>query len=125
MNRKRFLALGFFLLSLTAIVAAKNPASNVFTVDKSKPLKGTLLDYMGAAIASAPLQLLNERGKVLRTVVARPDGSYDFGFLQPGRYRVRLKDHGPYKYGAWCKLVVECSESACRVKPLRLCGPVE
>lgn len=125
MTRKRFLAFGVLLLAAAALAAAKSKPSDFFTIDKPKPFAGTLTDQQGVVMADAPFQLLDERSRVLQTVVTKPNGSYDFGVLQPGRYRVRLRNKWRFTDVPWCKPIIDCSESGCGIKPLRVCSGIE
>lgn len=112
------------LAAAATIAAAKNhPVSNTFAIDQPKTFAGTLTDQTGADIANESFELLDERNKVINAVVTGPDGKYDFGILQPGRYRVRLKNKGERGKldWEWCAPVVECSESSCRLLPVKVC----
>jgi len=114
-KRLRLVAVVMLLAGASA-AAAKDLVSAIFHVDKPKPLAGVLTDNSGAELANQTLQLLDGHKKLVKALITNSTADYDFGTLQAGEYRVRVKSATP-----WCEPVVECDAKACRIKPLRAC----
>jgi hypothetical protein len=114
-KRLRLLAV-MLLLAGASAAAAKDLVSAIFHVDKPKPLAGVLTDNSGAELANQTLQLLDGQKKLIKALMTNSTADYDFGTLQPGDYRVRVKSATP-----WCQPEVVCDAKACKIKPLKAC----
>ena len=131
--RIRFCALAILVAAVATAVLATvaaghgHPVSQPFVIDKPKTFAGTMTDQMGADLAEDRLKLLDERNRAVKVSVTTPEGRYDLGILQPGRYRVRLKNKGERGRvdWVWCAPVVECTESTCHLLPLKACQPLD
>src|SRR5689334_6577334 len=53
-------------------------------------LTGTVTDPAGAVVPKATVMLTNTSTNQTRTMSTGSDGSYRFGFLEPGTYRLRF-----------------------------------
>ncbi|MGD0910093.1 MAG: carboxypeptidase-like regulatory domain-containing protein, partial [Candidatus Acidiferrales bacterium] len=57
-------------------------------------LSGTVTDPQGAAIANATVTITNSDTGQSRTGTTSADGTYKFGLLAPGNYRVQFEASG-------------------------------
>ena len=107
MKSTRILTLIFFAASLAwSRDCTKSPE---FEITQEQPLAGTLFDVQGAYIAIGKLELLPKHGK--RVAVLENKGTYDFGTIPPGRYRLRFRTVDKF----YCAPAVQCSAGICKL----------
>src|SRR5215831_1361517 len=80
------LALILWLASLIPSVLAQSASTGALT--------GVVTDPTGAAVPRATVTLINNSTNQIRTVTTGTDGSYRFGLLEPGSYKVRFTAAG-------------------------------
>jgi len=80
------LALTLWLASLIPSVLAQSGSTGALT--------GVVTDPTNAAVPRATVTLINNSTNQIRTVTTGTDGSYRFGLLEPGSYKVRFTAAG-------------------------------
>ncbi len=84
-NTGRWLQFSFFLIILlSSIGSGQNPANS----SKANSIEGSVRDAAGAAIAKAPVSLLNARQTVLQTVQTDQQGQFVLRGVAPGTYEL-------------------------------------
>src|SRR5215471_1944999 len=79
-------ALTLWLASLIPSVLAQSGSTSALT--------GVVTDPTSAAVPRATVTLINNSTNQIRTVTTGTDGSYRFGLLEPGSYKVRFTATG-------------------------------
>ncbi len=74
------------LLSLICTGLLVGPASTLSGQNASSFLRGTVVDPSGAAVAGAPVKVLNEDGKPVEQDVTGPQGEFSLASLAAGTY---------------------------------------
>lgn len=99
---------------LVSIGNAKNCAvSKEFRVPAKQQLAGRLLDPNGAVLSGITVELSMHR-KFFRSLSTKNDGTYDFGEVPPGNYRIRLR----YRDNGLCAPKIQCSQRGCIIDSL-------
>ena len=101
------------MLAIVAFAEAKERDCSVspqFQVAQPQPLSGVLKDPQGAVASGLELELVRGK-KVFRKFRTSEAGSYDFGEIPSGGYRIRLR-HSRY----FCAPDVECGDHECTLK---------
>lgn len=63
-------------------------------------LRGFVLDPQGAGVAGTRIQAVNEETGIARETTSGADGSWEIGYLQPGRYGLRAEKTGFQRFEA-------------------------
>jgi Carboxypeptidase regulatory-like domain len=88
--------------------------SKEFSFNQSQILGGVLDDPSGAQLSGIDLQLLADK-KVAKQTTTGADGTYSFGDMAPGHYRIRISDAGAGQF--FCAPKVNCSVTSCSIEP--------
>jgi len=75
-----------FLFSMVATLSAQTPSTGA--------LSGTVTDPSGAAVPNVTVTATSTDTGQARTTMTSGDGSYEFGLLSPGTYRVQFEATG-------------------------------
>ncbi|SRR5581483_5466207 len=107
---KMYLAFVTFLGLVVSTHAQECTISKEFRLKHPQSLSGTLLDPNGVALPGVGLELLTGR-RVSRDIRTARDGSFDFGEIPIGKYRLHIRLGGD----PLCAPRVICTRAGCRV----------
>jgi hypothetical protein len=111
----RLLVVVLLLGGIASAVWAKDcKLSKEFSLNQSQTLSGVLDDPSGAQLSYIDLQLLVEK-KVIKQTTTSADGTYSFGDVAPGRYRIRISATGNGQL--FCAPKVNCVVTGCSIEP--------
>ena len=106
------------ILVITISAQARNcSVSKQFEIKKSQVLSGALLDPAGAVVPGLRMELLSGK-KVVHSVSTDSLGQYDFGNVQAGRYKIRIRYENDF-----CAPKVVCDGNGCVVRPTLTINP--
>lgn len=116
---KAILCVGIILLS--GIADAKDcTVSREFRLKQPQELAGVLKDPNDVVLPGIRLELLS-RGKIVKDLRTTSEGTYDFGVVQPGTYRIHIvRGDDPF-----CAPAVECGAHGCSIKPMLTPNPAK
>ena len=80
-------------LVVLALTAAIFPAS-IAAQGSTGRINGFVLDEQGGTLPGVLVTIRNQQTGVVRTLISKPDGRYDFPALSPGKYTVRVELQG-------------------------------
>ncbi len=90
--------------------------SKEFRLNRPQILSGVLQDPNGATLAGIELELMSGT-KVIQHLRTTNDGTYDFGTVAAGKYRIHILREG----APFCAPTVRCGNRGCNLSPkLRL-----
>lgn len=103
---------GLFSFPTISILGSDCSFSTEFLIEKPQHLSGVFQDPMGDVLPGLEVQLL--KGKVVVHKLRTNDsGGYDFGQIQPGKYRIHIRDKGH----PFCAPKVTCGKEGCKLEP--------
>jgi hypothetical protein len=107
------------VLSLAATSWSRScSTSREFDLPHPQTLSGTFVDPAGAVLGGIDIQVLSGK-KTVQELRTSTSGTYDFGTVPAGRYRIRIK----YAGDGFCAPQIECSTSGCIIKPTLTINP--
>lgn len=92
----------------TSAYAGDCSVSKKFQVRQPQSLAGVFEDPARATLPGIRVELLSGR-TVARKIRTDDEGRYDFGLIDAGKYRVRIR----YAGGAFCSPSVHCEANGC------------
>jgi hypothetical protein len=81
----------FVCLAILLILTSSN---RMFGQAVTATLVGTISDQTGAVVANAPVTITNQSTGAIQSGATNGSGNYQFTFLQPGRYTVKVSGAG-------------------------------
>ncbi len=107
------LTIAIFLLGLSSVGEAKDcTVSAEFRLKQAQVFAGILKDPNDAVLSGIELDLLSG-SRVVQHVRTTNEGSYDFGRVAAGKYRIHIKRADD----PFCAPVVECGSKKCEIHP--------
>lgn len=105
--------LGLGLLGIASAILGRDCSfSRELKIDRPQSLVGVLQDPGGAVLPGLAIELL--QGKtVVQRLRTNNLGEYDFGQIQPGKYRIHIRDEGH----PFCAPKVTCGRNGCTLEP--------
>ena len=87
MTRMRFLMMGIIIYTLAICPLAAQTAS-------TSAITGVITDTSGSVVPAATITATNADNGQSRTVMTGADGTFNFGLLPPGTYKVTMSASG-------------------------------
>jgi hypothetical protein len=81
------------------------------STQKAQILSGFLEDPAGATLPGIVVELLSGK-RLVQSLRTNNRGAYDFGQIQPGKYRIRIRDRDGF-----CAPKIRCAATGCIVNP--------
>jgi Carboxypeptidase regulatory-like domain len=116
MNRYFIAGIAMLLVALRSASARDCHTSKEFELKRAQVVGGVLVDPSEAVLPGMRLELLWE-DKIVRQLRTDTEGSYNFGELQPGKYKIRIQDK------TFCAPKIKCKSNGCKVEPKLSFGP--
>ena len=116
--KRVFTIVALIVLSLASPAHPRDcKLSKKFQVKERQRLAGMLKDSIGAPLAGFQLDLLKD-GQTFLTQTTNNDGTYDFGDVPAGAYKIRLS-----RGLGFCAPSVKCTNGGCQINPVLKLGP--
>ena len=106
------------LICVSSLWSMGCSVSKEFHIKHAQVLKGAFEDPNGLALPGINVQLISGT-KVVRHLRTNNQGAYDFGVVNPGKYKI----HVLYGDNALCAPEVQCTNKGCRVNSLLMINP--
>ena len=116
----RLCSLVVFQLALVIAGSADCSTSKQFRIIQSQTISGKFVDQNQAPLSGISIELVSGKA-VVKSLRTSSDGTYDFGLVSAGKYRLKV----PYGSRVFCAPIIRCKDKKCTIDPVLKTNPAK